>query len=276
MTSQDDDEGSVDDEDSLACSSLGDTTAHTTTFLSMEERDADGSDKEDPEFVMVRQVTKAVRVSRAVVLFVLIVAAIATAWLVYQYTAQSELEAFEKEFDGVADKIVESLKGESISLKLWMTRTLAASIHLTMKLTQSNAVNVTMPVDEWDSLTGETRMQANAHVVAWSPLLLTTRDREIFEETYKQTEGSVPQIAGTNPICYLCETATAGYSNPDDEVTVVGFGTDKCSRVENLGRTGIIPESMCEFAKEKVNSVCKCTENITQKKQPYQTIRRFQ
>ena len=227
-----------------------------------QARPLDESAEEDPEFVLVQKVTRAVRASRAVVLIVMVLAAVLTAWLVHDYTADSELDSFEQEFDGVAKKILESLKGESISLKFWMARTLADSIHLSMALTGSNAINVTMPVDEWDSLTGEARLQAHAHVVSYSPLLETVEDREVFIEAFRKAEGKVSKIAGTNPPCWLCEDPSSGYSNPEDEVTVVGFGTGKCSRVENWGRTGIIPTSMCEFAKAQVNTVCKCAQNI--------------
>lgn len=222
----------------------------------------DESAEEDPEFALVRKVTRAVRASRAVVLLVMVLAAGLTAWMVHKYTAHSEVDAFEQEFDGVAQKILQSLKGESISLKFWMARTLADAIHLSMKLTGSNAINVTMPTTEWDSLTGELRVQANAHVVSYSPVLRTEQDRNEFIEAFRNAKGKNDAAAGTNPPCWPCEEPSAGYSNPDDEVNVPGFGTFKCSRIEILGRTGIVPESMCQFAKEQANTVCECTTNI--------------
>eukprot|EP00977_Amphora_coffeiformis_P013811 scaffold3732_cov147-Amphora_coffeaeformis.AAC.2 len=234
---------------------------------STQQQDGDAKvvaeeEEEDPEFVLVKKVTRAVRAIRAVVFLVLFLAAALTAILVYRYTKHSEQQGFEKEFDIVAEKIMESLVGGSISIKFWMARTLAASIQLALKLTDSNALNLTMPEMEWDSLTGEMRVQANTHVVAWSPLLSTTSDRVEFEKHFQQFEVGVGDMAGRNPPCFLCGEPTSGYSNPEDIVTVTGFGTDKCSRVENLGRTGIIPESLCDFAKVQVGMVCQCAENM--------------
>jgi hypothetical protein len=181
-----------------------------------------GEDADAPEN-LVRQENRAVTVVRVVVFLVLLGAAVVASTFIYIFTKKSEQDAFESDFSGMANSIVSSLSGDSISLKFWMARTLAQTVSLAMATTGTNKLNLTLPNDKWDSITQEIRFVGNAALSAWSPLLFSQEEREAFE-MHATSEMDKMTGMGPNPICYVCGSPDKEIKNRDTEVDLIGFG----------------------------------------------------
>jgi hypothetical protein len=123
-----------------------------------------------------------------------------------------------------------------------MARTVTDATVMMLKATNSTAINLFIPQEDWESITRESRFHGNVNQVSWNPLLKNEEERLQFE---KLAQTHVPTV-GSEPQCFICGSEDRGVKNPKAVVEIVGFGNFECGLIENSGRQGVIPENSCE------------------------------
>ncbi|KAG7360245.1 adenylate/guanylate cyclase [Nitzschia inconspicua] len=205
---------------------------------------------------LVKQENRTVNVSRIVVILILIGAMIATAYFVFRFTREGEVEAYDDAFHNVAGKLTSAMVSDT-SLKFWMARTISDATAMMLKTTNSTAINLFIPQEDWDNISRESRFHGNANMVSWNPLLKTDSERIIFEEFTKTKTFTV----GTEPECFVCGDERRAYSNVNHLVDIPGFGIFPCGLLENTGRQGVIPAGNCAFITNVgLNQGCNCID----------------
>jgi hypothetical protein len=114
-------EDSREDGDSLVSGeySLSTDEHENSSATSTKESESGGTSSRDdhtPE-ALVRKENQAVRITRLVLILVLVGATAATGYFVYRFTHESEVESFDDAFESVADKITSALVSDT-SLKV--------------------------------------------------------------------------------------------------------------------------------------------------------------
>ena len=137
-----------------------------------------------------------------------------------------------------------------------MGRTLSTAVTVAMVSTGSSKTNLTIPASLWDSMTQSARLNGNAILVGWNPLLESDEERREFEAF------AAPQSiqSGANEECFVCGSPDRGYANPEDMVLFVGYGQYKCGNVEASGRKGLYPASICDIISVAAQEVCECVD----------------
>ena len=124
-----------------------------------------------------------------------------------------------------------------------MARTISDATAMMLKTTNSSAIDLSIPQEDWENISRESRFHGNANMVSWNPLLRSDLDRLRFE-TFAKTQSFK---VGTEPECFVCGDERRGYSKPDNLVDIPGFGIFPCELLEASGRQGVIPEGNCAF-----------------------------
>eukprot|EP00934_Nitzschia_sp_Nitz4_P002739 Nitzschia sp. Nitz4//scaffold111_size72815//56756//60609//NITZ4_005798-RA/size72815-snap-gene-0.111-mRNA-1//-1//CDS//3329533204//2729//frame0 len=226
-------------------------------FSSASKSSNDGSrsnDQHSPES-LVRQENKQVRVIRAMVVLVLLIASILTSYFVYHVTRDSQEASFEDAFIIIASKLTTVMVSD-LSLKFWMANSLSETVSTMLELSDERVSSFMMDQGQWEKLTKGARVRANANMVSWNPLLNTDKERQEFEDL----AGGQQLLIGTEPECLLCGMEDRGFSNPEDFVDLTGFGIYTCGALENGGRRGVFPLLVCALAVQTVQEVCHCVD----------------
>lgn len=111
----------IDDADSLASGEYSlstDENETSSTSSSRRESESGGTTSKDeytPE-ALVRKENRAVRITRLLLILVLVGATAATGYFVYRFTHESEKESFDDAFENVATKLTSALVSDT-SLK---------------------------------------------------------------------------------------------------------------------------------------------------------------
>jgi hypothetical protein len=124
-----------------------------------------------------------------------------------------------------------------------MARTISDATAMMLRTTNSTATDLSIPQEDWDNISRESRFHGNVNMVSWNPLLTSDFERLKFEGFAKTQTFKV----GTEPECFVCGDERRGYSQPDRLVDIPGFGIFPCALLETSGRQGVIPEGNCEF-----------------------------
>ena len=219
----------------------------------LDNSSKDGDSKDAPE-ALVRKENKALSITRIIVFLVLVASAVATAFLVFRFARDSEEDSFENQFDGVAGRLVDGMTSD-VALKFWVGRTLSSAISMAMQQSGATKLNLALPQNLWDTMTGEARFNANVFFVSWSPMIANDDERRQFETFAQQQTFST----GSNPPCYLCGgDPTQGFVNPEASVEIPGFGVYPCGPLDGAARTGIVPEENCIPISFAVQGSCQC------------------
>ena len=220
---------------------------------------------DDQPEALVRQDNRVVRLIRLLVLAVITCAAISTATLVYFYVRQSEIEAYERAFDGVGDRIVEAFLSDT-ALKFGLASTVASSISGLMSLTNTSAVNLTIPQDHWTQVFQSLILTASVRVAGWGPILRSDEERRAFEASVVATQIS-SETAGVP--CYLCGTPTKGFLNLEAAVVLPGVGRHSCHTIDSAARSGNVPIELCSAVSALTVDVCGCVDPSPHSTQDY-------
>ena len=96
------------------------TSASASDSNSKSGNSRSGTVEDDVNMIkeeLTRHETTIVVRLRIVVIFVLVAVAAAVCYIIYDITHKAEIEAFETEFDGVAESIIKSLNGKCTDMK---------------------------------------------------------------------------------------------------------------------------------------------------------------
>ena len=95
-------------------SNIDEDISSTADSISKSKRSHTGTVEDEAKIIkeeLTRHETTNVLRLRALVIFVLVTVAATVCYIIYDITHKSEIEAFETEFDGVAESIITSLNG---------------------------------------------------------------------------------------------------------------------------------------------------------------------
>mmetsp|Transcript_2532 Transcript_2532/g.6835 ORF Transcript_2532/g.6835 Transcript_2532/m.6835 type:complete len:598 (-) Transcript_2532:14-1807(-) len=247
-----DDNVSVDSFDVQSTSGASAYSGAPSTFGGKDHSSSTGDGSDSPA-ALVRNEDFAVRILRLLAIILLLAAAAAAGSMMYIFTSRAEQSSFERSFDEIASKILDSFLEETAA-KFWNARTLAAGLNGVM---DSGGMNKThLFTAAWEELSEEARLVSDVNAVSFAPFLFDEDELRGFREfTIDKTDGGIP-TSGPNPICNYCGSQELINTNPDATIEIGGIGSVSCGAIYGSGQSGSV--SRCEFVLEVTEDVCMC------------------
>ena len=218
----------------------------------------DIEDEDSPESQVIQRHNKAVRWTRTVMFFILLIVCGLALCAIHRFTKADEADEFEKAFENVAQSITSSLLVDT-RFKFWLARSTATymSSYLAHEGGTQNFFNISISSAGLDEMTRTQRLITFATTVAWSPYVRTEEERSILEasamEQLDQSNGPAQQ-----EICWICDPSEQ-VSNPDTTVEIPGFGRDvTCGNIAVAGQNGVIAPHNCPLVQDLVSHLCFC------------------
>jgi hypothetical protein len=214
-------------------------------------------DNKDSPLELIAQENRVVGIVRFVIFFVLLMAAVGTAFLVFYFAHTSEENKFEDDYEAIASFVVETML-DDMARFMWAPQVVGSAITLAISAYNASHTTIAIPPHQWADLTIGLRIATGSRYLTWSPLINNDMERMEFESFIAKIESEGFFSSEIHPPCYICGTVSQSVINPLDEVTFPGLGTYSCDFLDAAGRHGRVPAASCPSTVLAAKAVCQC------------------